>query len=101
MKYGVGIDVSKAKSTVAILSIEGEVIEMPFDINHDVEDLEKLDKKLQKFSKEDLKIVLEQTGTYHLPILTYLLDKKYCVIAENALKIKKVFRQKFKKSKNR
>ena len=89
MKYGVGIDVSKGKSTVAILSIEGEVIEMPFDINHDVEDLEKLDKKLQKFSKEDLKIVLEQTGTYHLPILTYLLDKKYCVIAENALKIKK------------
>ena len=60
MKYGVGIDVSKGKSTVAILSIEGEVIEMPFDINHDVEDLEKLDKKLQKFSKEDLKIVLEQ-----------------------------------------
>ena len=48
MKYGVGIDVSKGKSTVAILSIEGEVIEMPFDINHDVEDLEKLDKKLQK-----------------------------------------------------
>ena len=57
MKYGVGIDVSKGKSTIAILSIEGEVIEMPFDINHDVEDLEKLDKKLQMFSKENLKIL--------------------------------------------
>ena len=55
MKYGVGIDVSKGKSTVAILSIEGEVIEMPFNINHDVEDLEKLDTKLQKFSKEGMK----------------------------------------------
>ena len=99
MKYGVGIDVSKGKSTVAILSIEGEVIEMPFDINHDVEDLEKLDKKLQKFSKEDLKIVLEQTGTYHLPILTYLLDKEYCVIAENALKIKKYLDRSLRKSK--
>ena len=64
MKYGVGIDVSKGKSTISILSIEGEVTEMPFDINHDVENLEKLDKKLQMFSKEDLKIVLEQTGTY-------------------------------------
>lgn len=99
MKYGVGIDVSKGKSTVAILSIEGEVIEMPFDINHDVEDLEKLDTKLQKFSKEDLKIVLEQTGTYHLPILTYLLDKGYCVIAENALKIKKYLDRSLRKAK--
>lgn len=99
MKYGVGIDVSKGKSTVAILSIEGEVIEMPFDINHDVEDLEKLDKKLQKFSKEDLKIVLEQTGTYHLPILTYLLNKGYCVIAENALKIKKYLDRSLRKAK--
>lgn len=99
MKYGVGIDLSKGKSTVAILSIEGEVIEMPFDINHDVEDLEKLDKKLQKFSKEDLKIVLEQTGTYHLPILTYLLDRGYCVIAENALKIKKYLDRSLRKAK--
>ena len=99
MKYGVGIDVSKGKSTVAILSIEGKVIEMPFDINHDVEDLEKLNKKLQKFSKEDLKIVLEQTGTYHLPILTYLLDKEYCVIAENALKIKKYLDRSLRKAK--
>ena len=99
MKYGVGIDVSKGKSTVAILSIEGEVIEMPFDINHDVEDLEKLDTKLQEFSKEDLKIVLEQTVTYHLPILTYLLDKGYCVIAENALKIKKYLDRSLRKAK--
>lgn len=99
MKYGVGIDVSKGKSTVAILSIEGEVIEMPFDINHDVEDLEKLDTKLQELSKEDLKIVLEQTGTYHLPILTYLLDKGYCVIAENALKIKKYLDRSLRKAK--
>jgi len=99
MKYGVGIDVSKGKSTVAILSIEGEVMEMPFDVNHDIEDLEKLDKKLQEFSKEDLKIVLEQTGTYHLPILTYLLDKGYCVIAENALKIKKYLDRSLRKAK--
>ena len=99
MKYGVGIDVSKGKSTVAILSINGEIIEMPFDINHDVEDLEKLDKKLQEFSKEDLKVVLEQTGTYHLPILTYLLDKGYCVIAENALKIKKYLDRSLRKAK--
>ena len=39
MKYGVGIDVSKGKSTVSILSVEGEVIEEPFEINHDLSNL--------------------------------------------------------------
>ena len=36
MKYGVGIDISKGKSTVAILSVAGEVIEEPFEITHDL-----------------------------------------------------------------
>ena len=89
MKYGVGIDVSKGKSTVAILSIEGEVIEKPFEINHDINGLKVLEEKVKDIPKEDLKIVMEETGTYHLPILGYLLDKDYYVVTENALKIKK------------
>lgn len=100
MKYGVGIDVSKGKSTVSILSFEGEVIEEPFEINHDLSNLDLLNEKLSTFLKEDLKIVLEQTGTYHLPILTYLLDKGYCVIAENPLKIKKYLDRNLRKAKN-
>ena len=44
MKYGVGIDVSKGKSTIAILSVAGEVIEEPFEINHDIEGLNLLEK---------------------------------------------------------
>ena len=88
MKYGVGIDVSKGKSTISILSIIGEVIEMPFEINHDEQGLKLLEEKIKDIPKEDLKIVMEETGTYHLPILTYLLDKEYFVVAENALKIK-------------
>lgn len=100
MKYGVGIDVSKGKSTVSILSVEGEIIEEPFEINHDLSNLNLLNEKLSTFSKEDLKIVLEQTGTYHLPILTYLLDKGYCVITENPLKIKKYLDRNLRKAKN-
>ena len=100
MKYGVGIDVSKGKSTVSILSVEGEVIEEPFEINHDLSNLDLLNEKLSTFLKEDFKIVLEQTGTYHLPILTYLLDKGYCVIAENPLKIKKYLDRNLRKAKN-
>lgn len=89
MKYGVGIDISKGKSTVAILSIAGEVIEEPFEINHNVDGLNLLEEKIKDIPKEDLKIVMEETGTYHLPVLGYLLDKGYFVVAENALKIKK------------
>ncbi len=99
MKYGVGIDVSKGKSTVAILSIEGEVIEEPFEINHDINGLNLLEEKLKDISKEDLKIIMEETGTYHLPVLGYLLDKGYFVVAENALKIKKYLDRGLRKAK--
>lgn len=89
MKYGIGIDISKGKSTIAIVSIEGEVIEMPFEITHDKFGLNLLEEKMSKLSKENIKIVMEETGTYHLPVLGYLIDKGYFVAAENALKIKK------------
>ena len=42
---------------------------------------------------------MEETGTYHLPVLGYLLDKGYQVIAENALKIKKYFDRGLRKAK--
>lgn len=99
MKYGVGIDVSKGKSTIAILSIEGEIIEEPFEITYDIDGLEFLEDKLKKLPKDDLKIVMEETGTYHLPILGYLLDKEYFVTAENALKIKKYLDRGLRKAK--
>ena len=99
MKYGVGIDISKGKSTVSILSVEGEIIEEPFEITHDVDGLTLLEEKIKKIPKEDLKIVMEETGTYHLPVLGYLLDKDYFVVAENALKIKKYLDQGLRKSK--
>lgn len=99
MKYGVGIDVSKGKSTVAILSQVGEVMEAPFEIEHTIDGMKKLEDKLSKFSKEALKIVMEETGTYHLPVLGYLLDNNYFVVTENALKIKKYLDRDIRKAK--
>lgn len=69
------IDISKGKSTIAILSIAGEVIEKPFEINHDIDGLNLLEEKLKDISKEELKIKMEETGTYHLPLLGYLLKE--------------------------
>ena len=99
MNYGVGIDVSKGKSTIAILSIVGEVIEEPFEINHDLNSLKLLEEKIKDIPKENLKIVMEETGTYHLPLLGYLLEKGYFVVAENALKIKKYLDRGLRKAK--
>ena len=99
MKYGVGIDVSKGKSTVAIISVVGEVIEEPFEITHDLYGLKLLEEKIKDIPKEDLKIVMEETGTYHLPVFSYLIDKGYFVIAENALKIKKYLDRGLRKAK--
>ena len=99
MKYGVGIDISKGKSTIAILSVVGEVIEEPFEISHDIDGLNLLEEKLKDIQKEDLKIVMEETGTYHLPVLCYLMDKGYFVVAENALKIKKYLDRGLRKAK--
>lgn len=42
---------------------------------------------------------MEETGTYHLPILGYLIDKGYFVVAENALKIKKYLDRGLRKAK--
>lgn len=99
MKYGVGIDISKGKSTIAILSIEGEVIKEPFEFSHSQNDLDNLDLLLNQYLKEDLKIIMEETGTYHLPVLSYLLEKGYCVIAENAFRIKKYLDRGLRKAK--
>ena len=99
MKYGVGIDISKGKSTIAIMSIEGEIIEEPFEIKHNNEGLELLEKKIKNINKEDLKIVMEDTGTYHLPVLGYLLDKGYFVVTKNALEIKKYLDRGLRKAK--
>lgn len=84
----VGIDVSKAKSTIAILSSDGEIIKQPSTYHHVASEL----KELVSFLKEqddDVKVVMEATGHYHCPILKYLLDNQFFVSVVNPYIIKK------------
>ena len=99
MKYGIGIDVSKGKSMIAILSIEGEIIKEPFEVKHNIAEFNNLDNLLSKYSKSDLKIIMEDTGTYHLPILNFLLEKNYFVVSQNPFLIKKFFDRSIRKAK--
>ena len=84
----VGIDVSKGKSTVCILKPYGEIVCSPFEVQHTEKELEGLDNLLKKLDGE-IRVVMEATGIYHLPILTFLEEKGYFVSVINPFAMKK------------
>ena len=84
----VGIDVSKGKSTVCILKPYGEIVCSPFEVLHVEKELDNLDNLLKKLDGE-LRIVMEATGIYHLPVLTYLQEKGYFVSVINPFLMKR------------
>lgn len=86
----VGIDVSKGKSTVCILKPYGEIVSKPFEIAHIEKDLRELTAMLLRFDDE-VKVVMEATGIYHLPVLTYLQERNIFVAVINPY-LMKVYR---------
>lgn len=84
----VGIDVSKGKSTVCILKPYGEIVCSPFEIQHVEKDLEVFHSLLEKLDGE-IRIVMEATGIYHLPVLTFFHEKGYFVSVINPFAMKK------------
>ena len=84
----VGIDVSKGKSTVCAAKPYGEVLMTPKDFKHTKNDLDSLVKQLSRF-KEEIHIIMEATGNYHLPIYQYLKSKGYQVAIINPLEMKR------------
>lgn len=68
MMNAVGIDVSKGKSTVAVLQPGGVVIRKHFDVSHKVKDLHDLVQYIGSL-EGDAKVVMECTGRYYLPVL--------------------------------
>lgn len=79
----VGIDVSKGKSTVAILRPFGEIVAEPFDVSHNAQELMELVERLKLLSDET-KVVMEYTGTYYEPIANALHNAGIFVSVVNA-----------------
>lgn len=98
--YAVGVDVSKGKSTISIITTDGEVIERPFEISHDQEGFNTLLSKVEKYNKDEIKFLMEATGHYHLPLLNALIEQEYFVCVKNALIIKKYCDMDLRKVKN-
>ena len=87
MLNAVGIDVSKSKSTVAVLQPADVVVRKPFNVPHTKKDLDQLVSFIQGLEGET-RIVMECTGHYHEPILKALSEAGLFVSAVNPHLIK-------------
>ena len=83
----VGIDVSKGKSTVCLMRPFGEIVAGPMEISHVNSELKAL-VKLMKSMNDEVKVVMEATGVYHLPVLTYLKDNDIFTAVINPYQMK-------------
>lgn len=79
----VGIDVSKGISTVTIARPFGEIVRMPFDVRHTVEELNQLADLILALDGET-RVVMENTGRYHEPIADALCNAGIFVCVVNA-----------------
>lgn len=86
MITAVGIDVSKDKSMVAVRRPGGEVVLMPFQVEHTVEDIQVLVKTLKSVGG-DIRVVMEHTGMYWRPIALALKKAGFFVSVVNAILI--------------
>lgn len=79
----VGIDISKGRSTVAVMRPFGEVVISPFEVQHTDSELSKLAKLLKSLNGET-RVVLEATGNYHMPVAWLLHNAGLYVSVINA-----------------
>ena len=83
----IGIDVSKEKSTVCAMRPFGEIVVMPFEINHTDSGLSELMRMIKRLDT-DSKVVMEATGIYHLPVATFLRENGLFVSVINPYEMK-------------
>ena len=94
----VGIDVSKGKSMVCIMKPGGVVLKTPFELLHSMESILHLVKLINSY-EEEVRVILEDTGHYHLPVVTLLVEKGIFTCCVNALRMKKFCSQSIRRAK--
>ena len=80
----VGIDVSKGKSTIAVMRPFGEVVVSPFEVLHTDSELSELARLLKSLNGET-RVVMESTGNYHTPVALLLHGAGFYVSVVNAM----------------
>lgn len=92
----IGIDVSKSKSTVAIIRSDRTVLSKPHDFSHTISDIAQLTDLIRSYQEES-KIALESTG--HYPILKALLNEVFTVFVINPSLVKQFMDNSIRKGK--
>lgn len=85
---GIGIDISKNKSTVSAINDTGEIIMKPQEFKHSENELNKLIQWI-KDQEDTVFVVMESTGHYHYPVLKKLYEEGIYVSVVNAYLMKK------------
>lgn len=83
-KYFLGIDISKDSFDFCFTD-ETEKVLFKDHYQMDMTDFTKLSEYLSSFSKDEILIVMEATGIYHLTLLSYLLEQELNVSVVNPL----------------
>ena len=83
----VGIDISRGKSTVAVLRPFGEVVMLPFEVKHNNAELLALAEQLKSIDGET-RVTMEHTGRYYEPVANALHNSGLFVSSVNPLLIK-------------
>ena len=78
----VRIDVSKGKSTVAIMRPFGEIVSTPFEIKHTTSDIRSLVELINSIEGES-RVVMEHTGRYYEVLANQLSKANLFVSAIN------------------
>ncbi len=83
---GVGIDVSKGYSMIAVRQPGGVTLLAPFRVNHTASELQSLVQRIRTLPGE-VRIVMEHTGSYWRPIALTLVKAGFFVSVVNAMLI--------------
>ncbi len=76
----VGIDISKGRSTIAVMRPFGEVVISPFEVRHTDSELSELARQLKSLDGET-RVVMEATGNYHI----FALRRRACCNSHSLL----------------
>ena len=85
MRSVLSIDVANGKSEVLLINEHGEVLIEPYEVNHCLNELNKLKDKINSFNLDDLTIFMESTSTYHLPIQRFFTNNNFKVQVINPI----------------